>query len=51
MRLPFYLFEQQPFDAYEVLGGYHRTAMDSNTLQAARYHEERAKALLERYWG
>lgn len=38
-----YLFEQQPFDAYEVIGGFHRHETDSNTLQVARYHEERAK--------
>ncbi|MCK9221920.1 MAG: hypothetical protein M0Q40_04745 [Limnochordia bacterium] len=38
-----YLFEQQPFDAYEVIGGFHRWEQASNTLQVARYHEERAK--------
>jgi len=37
-----HLFCQQPFDAYEVIGGYDLDAVDSNTLQAARYHEERA---------
>jgi hypothetical protein len=37
------LFDRQPFDAYEVVGGYSRTEVDSNTLQIARYHEERAK--------
>ncbi len=37
-----HLFEQQPFDAYELIGGYHRSEVDSNTLQVARYHEERA---------
>jgi len=38
-----HLFRQQPFDAYELLGGYHRSEVDSNTLQEARYHEERAQ--------
>ncbi len=38
-----YLFETQPFDAYEVIGGFFRFEADSNTLQVARYHEERAK--------
>lgn len=38
-----YLFEQAPFDAYEIIGGFHRYEADSNTLQVARYHEERAR--------
>lgn len=38
-----YLFETQPFDALEVIGGYYKNQVDSNTLQVARYHEERAK--------
>ena len=38
-----YLFEQQPYDAFELIGGFHRHEIDSNTLQVARYHEERAK--------
>jgi len=37
------LFERQPYDAYELLGGYFRNEADSNTLQVARYHEERSK--------
>ncbi len=37
------LFERQPFDAYEVIGGYHRYEAESNLLQAARYGEERAR--------
>jgi hypothetical protein len=37
------LFAHKPFDAYEVIGGYGRDAVDSNTLQVARYHEERAR--------
>ncbi len=42
-RLTDYLFETQPFDALEVIGGYYKYQVDSNTLQVARYHEERAK--------
>lgn len=38
-----YLLEQQPYDAFEVIGGFHRHEVDSNTLQVARYHEERAR--------
>ena len=38
-----HLLETQPFDAYELLGGYDRPEIDSNTLQVARYYEERAK--------
>lgn len=37
------LFERQPFDAYELIGGYHRHEFESNKLQVARYHEERIK--------
>jgi hypothetical protein len=37
------LFDRQPFDAYEMIGGYFRWEADSNTLQVARYHEERLK--------
>ena len=36
-------FDLLPFDAYEVIGGYHRFEIESNRLQVARYHEERAK--------
>lgn len=35
------LFEKQPFDAYEIIGGYHLYEAESNVLQVARYHEER----------
>jgi len=38
-----YLFETQPFDAYEVIGGYTYGEFDSNTLQVARYGEERGR--------
>jgi len=38
-----YLFDRQPFDAFELLGGYYRFEADSNTLQVARYHDERVK--------
>ncbi len=37
-----WMFRHQPYDAYELIGGYHRYEADSNTLQVARYHEERA---------
>jgi hypothetical protein len=36
------LIERQPFDALELIGGYQTHEMDANTLQVARYHEERA---------
>mgnify|MGYP001810430457 FL=1 len=38
-----WMFRNQPYDAYELIGGYHKFEADSNTLQVARYHEERAK--------
>ncbi|MCX7029800.1 MAG: hypothetical protein NTU62_06720 [Spirochaetes bacterium] len=34
------VFEEQPYDAFELIGGYHRHEAESNALQAARYHEE-----------
>jgi hypothetical protein len=37
-----HLFKTQPFDAYEVIGGYQDFEFDSNTLQAAWYHDQRA---------
>ncbi len=37
------LLERQPFDALELIGGYHRSEIEANTLQVARYHEERAR--------
>ncbi|NLN19227.1 MAG: hypothetical protein GX162_08145 [Firmicutes bacterium] len=37
------LFERQPFDAYEVIGGFHRHQVESNILQVARYYEERVR--------
>ena len=36
------LFEHQPYDALEVLGGFHLYESESNVLQVARYHELRA---------
>lgn len=36
-------FADQPFDAYEVIGGFHRYETGSNVLQVARYHDERAR--------
>jgi hypothetical protein len=35
-----HVFEEQPYDAFEAIGGYHRWEAESNALQAARYHEE-----------
>ncbi len=43
VRMTDYMFETQPYDAYEVIGGFHRWEAESNTLQVARYGEERAK--------
>jgi predicted metal-dependent phosphoesterase TrpH len=37
------LFDHQPFDAYEVLGGYASQYREANSLQVARYHEETAR--------
>lgn len=37
------LFERQPYDALEVIGGYHSFEVESNMLQVARYHDERSK--------
>jgi hypothetical protein len=36
------LFERQPYDALELIGGYRRWEAISNHLQVARYHEERS---------
>jgi hypothetical protein len=41
-RLVSLLFERQPYDALEVIGGYHLYEVESNDLQVARYYEERA---------
>jgi hypothetical protein len=45
--VPLYLteliLESQPYDALELIGGYHRFEIESNTLQVARYHDERAR--------
>jgi hypothetical protein len=37
------ILDGQPFDAMELVGGYHRSEVESNTLQVARYHEERLR--------
>jgi hypothetical protein len=37
------LFEQLPFDAYEIIGGFSLNEPESNILQAARYNDERAR--------
>jgi hypothetical protein len=37
------VLERQPYDALELLGGYHLYEIESNMIQVARYHEERAR--------
>ena len=37
------LFDRQPFDALEVIGGYYVHESESNHLQVARYHTEQAR--------
>ncbi|NMA94915.1 MAG: hypothetical protein GX974_02625 [Clostridiales bacterium] len=37
------LYEYQPFDALEVIGGFHRHQLESNVLQVASYNDQRAK--------
>ncbi len=37
------VLERQPYDALELLGGYHLYEIELNMLQVARYHEERAR--------
>ncbi len=37
------LLERQPWDALEIIGGYFKHELESNTLAVARYHEERSK--------
>ncbi|MBT3295147.1 MAG: hypothetical protein HN919_17075 [Verrucomicrobia bacterium] len=37
------LIDGQHYDAYELIGGFSKEEADSNTLQVARYNEERAK--------
>ena len=37
------LFERQPYDALELIGGYYVHESESNHLQVARYHAEQAR--------
>lgn len=37
------IFELQPYDVFELIGGYHKFETASNVLQVARYFEETAK--------
>ncbi len=37
------LLDRQPYDALELIGGYHPHEFESNMLQVARYHDERAR--------
>ena len=39
------LMQNRAFDAYELIGGFDRFMVDSNTLQVAYYHELRAKGI------
>lgn len=41
-----YLLDTAPFDAIEIISGYHRFEAESNILQVARYHEDRGKGSL-----
>ena len=38
-----HIFETQPFDAFELIGGFTRGEPESNLLQVIRYQEERAR--------
>ena len=38
-----YMFEKQPFDAFELIGGYDGDEIESNQLQLAFYQDERSK--------
>jgi hypothetical protein len=37
------IFDRQPYDALELIGGYHVHEAESNSLQVARWAEERAR--------
>lgn len=37
------VFDSAPYDALELIGGYHLNEAESNMLQVARYQEERAR--------
>ncbi len=37
-----WLFAHRPFHAFELIGGYHRHEVESNQLQVAWYHQQRA---------
>lgn len=43
MPLHNYIYEKEPFDAYELIGGFHLHEAESNHLQVTYYQEERAK--------
>jgi len=38
-----YIYQKQPFDAYEIIGGFYVYEAESNLLQVTYYQEERAK--------
>lgn len=37
------ILDRQPYDALELIGGYHPHEVESNALQVARYNDERAR--------
>ena len=37
------IYSRKPFDAYELIGGFHLREAESNHLQVIYYQEERAK--------
>ena len=37
------ILDRQPYDALELIGGYHPFEVESNMLQVARYNDERAR--------
>jgi hypothetical protein len=38
-----YIFDTQPFDAYELIGGFRPEEFEANQLQVAKYHDLRAQ--------
>lgn len=43
LNLHNYIYHKQPFDAYEIIGGFYVYEAESNLLQVAYYNEERAR--------
>lgn len=40
-----YIYEKQPYDAFELIGGFHIHEAESNHLQVTYYHEQRARGI------